>query len=102
MCEICNQMPCHPRCPNAPEPKIIEVCVVCGQEIREGEEYFEMEGQSYCTDCLTKTFPDDDEDKTICDICGEEIDYNSWCYSDGKHKYCSNCVSEKIAENSYF
>ena len=37
MCEICRQTPCHPRCPNADEPKIIGHCdnVNCGEPLRE-------------------------------------------------------------------
>lgn len=102
MCEICNQNPCHPRCPNAPEPKVVKICFLCGEFIQEGDEYFEIEGESYCCDCITKTFPDDDTYKTICSLCEEEIDYNSKCYFDGTNIYCPDCVKEKIAGDDYF
>lgn len=39
MCEICRQTPCHPRCPNAPEPKPVEMCCLCDEGIYEGDEY---------------------------------------------------------------
>ena len=63
---------------------------------------FEIEGESYCCDCITKTFPDDDTYKTICSLCEEEIDYNSKCYFDGTNIYCPDCVKEKIAGDDYF
>ena len=37
MCDICRQTPCHPRCPNAPEPK---------------PEYLNTTDGCVCKDCL--------------------------------------------------
>lgn len=52
MCEICRQSPCHPRCPNAPDPPTSCFCTVCGEAIVVGEEYREFEGEPYHEDCL--------------------------------------------------
>ena len=53
MCDICHQVPCHPRCPNAPDPIPVFICSGCGQDIYEGDivecvswnEYFSKDGQ---------------------------------------------------------
>ena len=39
MCSICLRNPCDSRCPNAPEPKPVEICSECGEGIYEGDEY---------------------------------------------------------------
>ena len=54
MCEICGQNPCHPRCPNAPEPKEVHICSECLEGIYPGDrlkgmtidEIFELLGES--------------------------------------------------------
>lgn len=38
-CEYCRQIPHHPRCPLAPEPKTHHKCIVCDEGIFNGEEY---------------------------------------------------------------
>lgn len=52
MCEICLRTPCHPRCPNAPEPPVFDECEACGAEIYEGDEYYEIDGHNYCEACV--------------------------------------------------
>ena len=52
MCEICRQTPCHPRCPNAPEPKPVKRCCLCGEGIYEGDEYLITTDGCVCKDCL--------------------------------------------------
>ena len=52
MCNICLQSPCHPRCPNADEPKAVFVCSGCGQDILEGDEYVELMGEQWCMLCI--------------------------------------------------
>lgn len=52
MCEICRRTPCHPSCPNAPEPSIFDHCVECGYEIYDGDEYYEIDGKKYCEACV--------------------------------------------------
>lgn len=51
MCDICMQHPCHPRCPNAPEPEYIDQCCVCGRFIKYGEEYVDENGVVTCLEC---------------------------------------------------
>lgn len=52
MCEICHSTPCHPRCPNAPEPPEVYKCKACGEPIVEGDEYYEYEGNYYHEECF--------------------------------------------------
>lgn len=52
MCDICRQTPCHPRCPNAPEPKPVKRCCLCGEGIYEGDEYLITTDGCVCKDCL--------------------------------------------------
>jgi len=52
MCELCMKTPCHPRCPNATEPKPLYRCSVCGYGIYEGDNYFNSEKGAVCGDCL--------------------------------------------------
>ena len=51
MCEECRRSPCHPRCPNAPDPIAVFICSGCGQEIYEGEDYWEFLGEQFCENC---------------------------------------------------
>lgn len=52
MCDLCRQHPCHPRCPNADPPPIVTYCVKCHLPIREGADYFDVEGDPFCEDCM--------------------------------------------------
>lgn len=52
MCEICGQYPCHPRCPNAPEPEAVYICASCGEKITEGERYYDAPGGPVCEECV--------------------------------------------------
>lgn len=52
MCEICLQYPCPPRCPNAPEPPRVFVCSGCGDDILEGDDYWDILGEQFCEDCI--------------------------------------------------
>ena len=50
ICEICRQIPCHPRCPNAIH-KVKSICEICGEELYEGEYYTtDNSGGIYCSD----------------------------------------------------
>lgn len=53
MCDVCLQTPCHPRCPNAPEPPTVYTCKHCGEPIVAGEEYCEFDGDYYHEDCFS-------------------------------------------------
>ena len=48
MCDECLQFPCHPRCPNAPDPPAVYVCSGCGDDIHDGEDYWEVMGEQFC------------------------------------------------------
>lgn len=52
MCMECRQTPCHPRCPNAPEPESFRRCSECGEKIYAGDGYYYVEGSTYCEDCM--------------------------------------------------
>lgn len=52
MCSICLSSPCLSRCPNAPEPDAVRLCVKCGDGILEGEQYIEGQGGAICRGCL--------------------------------------------------
>lgn len=52
MCDICRQTPCHPRCPNAPEPPVFGRCVKCQEKIFDGDDYWDMDDGIWCEDCI--------------------------------------------------
>ena len=56
MCSECGYTPCHPRCPNAPEPKIMGYCEQCGYELREDYEYYvDNTDNEFCSfECAVK------------------------------------------------
>lgn len=52
MCDLCLQSPCPPRCPNADPPKAVFVCSGCGDDIVEGQDYYDILGEQFCEDCI--------------------------------------------------
>lgn len=52
MCMECRQTPCHPRCPNAPEPEFFERCSECGAKLYVGDGCYKVDGAIYCEDCM--------------------------------------------------
>ncbi len=52
MCDFCGFFPCDPRCPNSESPREVGLCSGCGDPIREGEEYWEIEGECFCASCM--------------------------------------------------
>lgn len=52
MCSICRQTPCSSRCPNAPEPLVFGRCVKCKTKIYDGDDYYNIDGEYYCEDCI--------------------------------------------------
>ena len=54
MCEECWTNPCHPRCPNAPGPKLVFICSGCGGEILEGDDYWNILGEQFCARCIDR------------------------------------------------
>ena len=57
MCEHCHYtIGHHPRCPNAPLPKVRGHCKQCSEDLREDYEYCtDNEGNKFCSeDCALK------------------------------------------------
>jgi len=52
MCEICLSLPCHPRCPNAPDPPTVFICSGCGEPIYDGDDYWDLVGEQFCEGCI--------------------------------------------------
>lgn len=52
MCSICHSTPCRSGCPNAPEPPIFAECDLCGYEIYEGMDYYEIGDYKVCKQCV--------------------------------------------------
>lgn len=63
MCEVCRQYPCHPRCPNAPEPPVVCHCDNCNEKIHEGEEMYVIGYEKFCESCIDngRTYAELDE-----------------------------------------
>ena len=53
MCVECLQTPCHPRCPNAPDPPVVHRCSHCNGKIRAGDTYYDIDGEPWCEDCIS-------------------------------------------------
>jgi hypothetical protein len=56
ICDICLHTPCHPRCPNAPDPPIVFYCDICNDPIYEGDDYYDFGEEKYCYDCVQRAF----------------------------------------------
>ena len=52
MCEYCRQSICPSSCPNAPEPPVFAECCECGAEILLGDDYYDINGDYYCEECI--------------------------------------------------
>ncbi len=65
MCDVCHQMPCHPRCPNATETPAVYTCKICGESIVADEDYYEMDGEFYHEECFESNAV-----KILMDECG--------------------------------
>lgn len=54
MCDYCHSFPHIPGCPNEDEPSVMYICEEddCGNEIYEGDSYFEINGKVVCSDCI--------------------------------------------------
>ena len=55
-CSECGYTPCHPRCPNAPDPSVVYYCDICNEEIREGDDYYDFGEEKFCYDCVQRAF----------------------------------------------
>lgn len=53
MCEVCGCSGGHlSGCPEGPGPKVIHTCKFCGDDIVEGEECYELDGEYWHEDCF--------------------------------------------------
>lgn len=94
MCEICNQIPCHPRCPNA-EEKVVDICSCCNDEIMEGYNYYILpSGDAICTDCADVKFNDDpDEPEVTCGCCEKTLEYDErYILTSKGERFCFDCI----------
>ena len=68
MCSVCMSNPCHPRCPNAPEPEPVYTCNKCGYGIFDGDTFFDGPEGYICEECL-----DDMTSDEILEMFGEKL-----------------------------
>ena len=68
MCSVCMSNPCHPQCPNAPEPKPVYTCDKCGYGIFEGDKFLNGPEVYICKDCLDDMTADE-----ILEMLGENL-----------------------------
>ena len=68
MCSECLMMPCHPRCPNAPDPIPVKICSMCGRGIMDGDEYLDLDGRPICEGCLSEMTA-----KEVLELVGERL-----------------------------
>ena len=68
MCAECGMNPCHPRCPNAPEPVPVHKCVKCGYGILAGDKFWDSPEGKICEECV-----DDMSAEEILKLCGESL-----------------------------
>lgn len=68
MCSMCMMTPCHPRCPNTPEPKPVYECERCGYGIFAGDKYYDSPEGYICKDCI-----DDMTVTEFMELVGEEF-----------------------------
>ena len=52
MCTLCLRHPCHPRCPNAPDPPYATKCSNCDGNIYEGDYVYDIDGEEWCEECI--------------------------------------------------
>lgn len=69
MCEVCRMSPCHPRCPNAPEPKPVYTCKNCKEGILPGDTFVIIDGDYFCAYCLDDMLPFE-----ILQLCGFDVE----------------------------
>lgn len=52
MCDICRQIPCDARCPNAKDEVGDVECRMCKLPINKGDRYLPTPEGNYCIECL--------------------------------------------------
>lgn len=51
-CSECGQRPHAYGCPLAPDPPRVYVCAGCGDDICEGDDYWDILGEQFCERCI--------------------------------------------------
>lgn len=66
-----------------------------------GDDYWEVDGQRYCEDCMNDTFYISlDDDGETCDYCGGDFeDYSA--YKVGSDNICRDCFNEEFRKDVY-
>ena len=91
MCDICRQAPCHPRCPNAPDPIPVFICSGCDHDIYEGEDMYRLFGEQYCERCIEESAREA-EDDLVCFLCDEMIHAGEDYFEIMGKTLCGQCI----------
>lgn len=97
MCEICRRSPCHPRCPNAPDPIPVYLCAGFGHDIYEGELYWDVLGEQFCENCIDDARTEA-EDDLVCFVCEETIYAGQDYYNIMGKTLCERCINDAKRE----
>lgn len=68
MCALCRQNPCDSRCPNAPEPTPITICISCEEGIYRDDKYLDLPEGAICEECVGSM-----SGKELLEYLGEEL-----------------------------
>lgn len=93
MCDICHMYPCHPQCPNAPEPPTVFICSGCGECIYDGDEYCGIFGEQYCLRCVDDMARFADEEM-VCYECEDTIQEGDTYYEVMGRVVCEDCMHD--------
>lgn len=97
MCDVCHQYPCHPRCPNAPDPPSVFVCSGSGRDIYEGEDYWDLLGEQFSEGFIDSAWKEAECDQ-MCFICEEAVYEGENYYSIMGKTLCEHCVNDARRE----
>lgn len=97
MCDICHQVPCPPRCPNAPDPVPVFICSGGRNEIYEGDDYWDLFGEQFCEECIREASRVAEYELTC--FLNDEIIYEGETYYEIMGRVvCEHCVNDARRE----
>lgn len=102
MCQECHQSPCHPRCPNAPEPKAVFICSGRGEEIFEGDDYWDILGEQFCEECIKNAKTEAEQNGFVCVNCGHEICEGEDYWNIMDRPFCEECIDKAKGEAVHY
>lgn len=73
MCAECGMNPCHPRCPNAPEPVPVHECVKCGYGILAGDKFWDSPEGNHINSYKRKKLNNRSPYETFSFYYGEDV-----------------------------